>query len=56
MKKEIEEDIRKWEDLPCSCMDKINILEMTFQRPLGLANFICVSTGEHPGQEVGVGG
>ena len=26
------------------------------ERPLGLANFICLSTGEHHGQEVGVGG
>ena len=28
------------------------------ERPLGLANFICIcpSTGEHQGQEVGVGG
>jgi hypothetical protein len=26
------------------------------ERPLGLANFICPSTGEHHGQEVGVGG
>jgi hypothetical protein len=26
------------------------------ERPLGLANFICHSTGEHQGQEVGVGG
>ena len=26
------------------------------ERPLGLANFICPSTGEHQGQEVGVGG
>jgi hypothetical protein len=26
------------------------------ERPLGLANFICPSTGEHLGQEVGVGG
>ena len=25
------------------------------ERPLGLANFICPSTGEHQGQEVGVG-
>jgi hypothetical protein len=25
------------------------------KRPLGLANFICPSTGEHQGQEVGVG-
>ena len=24
--------------------------------PLGLANFICPSTGKHQGQEVGVGG
>jgi hypothetical protein len=26
------------------------------KRPLGIANFICLSTGEHQGQEVGVGG
>ena len=26
------------------------------ERPLGLANFICLSTREHQGQEVGVGG
>jgi hypothetical protein len=26
------------------------------ERPLGLANFICPSTGEHQGKEVGVGG
>jgi hypothetical protein len=26
------------------------------ERPTGLANFICLSTGEHQGQEVEVGG
>jgi hypothetical protein len=26
------------------------------ERPLGIANFICPSTGECQGQEVGVGG
>jgi hypothetical protein len=26
------------------------------ERPLGLANFICPSTGDHQGQEVGVSG
>jgi hypothetical protein len=26
------------------------------EKPIGLANFICLSTGEHQGQEVGVGG
>ena len=25
------------------------------ERPLGIANFICFSTGEHQGLEVGVG-
>jgi hypothetical protein len=25
------------------------------ERPIGCANFICLSTGEHQGQEVGVG-
>jgi hypothetical protein len=26
------------------------------ERPIGFANFICLSTGDHHGQEVGVGG
>ena len=26
------------------------------ERPLGLANLLCQSIGEHQGQEVGVGG
>ena len=26
------------------------------ERPLGIANFICPSTGEYQGQEAGVGG
>jgi hypothetical protein len=26
------------------------------EKPIGLANFICPSTGERQGQEVGVGG
>jgi hypothetical protein len=26
------------------------------ERPIGHADFICLSTGEHQGQEVGVGG
>jgi hypothetical protein len=26
------------------------------ERPIGLANFICPSTGEHQGQKGGVGG
>jgi hypothetical protein len=26
------------------------------ERPIGLANFVCPSTGEHQGQKVGVGG
>ena len=28
LKKEIEEDTRKWKDLPCSCIDRINIVKM----------------------------
>jgi hypothetical protein len=26
------------------------------ERPIGLANFICLSTGERQGQDVGMGG
>jgi hypothetical protein len=28
LKKEIEEDIRRWKDLPCSWIDRINIPKM----------------------------
>jgi hypothetical protein len=28
LKKEIKEDYRRWEDLPCSWIDKINIVKM----------------------------
>jgi len=29
LKKEIEEDLRRWKDLPCSWMGRINIVKMT---------------------------
>jgi len=29
LKKEIEEDLRSWKDLPCSWIDRINIVKMT---------------------------
>jgi hypothetical protein len=29
LKKEIEEDYRKWRDLPCSWIGRINIMKMT---------------------------
>jgi hypothetical protein len=28
LKREIKEDIRKWKDLPCLCMGRINIVKM----------------------------
>ena len=28
LKKETEEDIRKWRDLPCSCIGRINIIKV----------------------------
>jgi hypothetical protein len=28
LKKDIEEDVRRWIDLPCSCISKINIVKM----------------------------
>jgi hypothetical protein len=32
------------------------VVRLWKERPIGLANFICLSPGEHQGQEVGVGG
>jgi hypothetical protein len=29
LKREIEEDIRRWKDSPCSCISRINIVTMT---------------------------
>jgi hypothetical protein len=29
LKKEIEEDLRRWKDLPCSWIGRINIVKMT---------------------------
>jgi hypothetical protein len=29
LKKEIEEDLTRWKDLPCSCIGRINIVKMT---------------------------
>jgi hypothetical protein len=28
LKKEMEEDLRRWKDLPCSCISRINIVKM----------------------------
>ena len=28
LKKEIEEDLKKWKNLPCSCIGRINIVKM----------------------------
>jgi hypothetical protein len=29
LRKEFQEDLRRWEDLPCSWIDKINILKLS---------------------------
>jgi hypothetical protein len=34
LKKEIEEDYRKWRDLPCSWIGRINIVKMAIQSNL----------------------
>jgi hypothetical protein len=40
----------------CICINDGLVGHHWEERPLGLANFICLSTGECQGQEVGVGG
>jgi hypothetical protein len=32
MKKEIEEDLRRWKDLPCSWVDRSNIVKLAILR------------------------
>jgi hypothetical protein len=43
MKKEIEEDIRKWKDLPCSWISRINIVKMTLL-PKAIYGFNSIPT------------
>ena len=52
-RKEIEEDLRKWRDLLCSWIGRINIVKIYHwkERPIGHTNFICPSTGERQGQK-----
>ena len=40
-KKDIEEDLRKWKDLPCSCIDRINIVKMAII-PKALCKFNAI--------------
>jgi hypothetical protein len=36
LKKEIKEDLRRWKDLPCSWVDRINIIKMPiFPKAIG---------------------
>ena len=40
-----------------ACVSKDGLVGYLWkERPIGLANFICPCTGEHQGQNVGVGG
>jgi hypothetical protein len=42
---------------PAACVTKDDLVgHHGKERPIGHANFICPSTGERQGQEVGVGG
>ena len=41
LKKEIEEDTRKWKDLPCSWIDRINIIKMQIL-PIAIYRFNAI--------------
>jgi hypothetical protein len=58
-----------WDVRICENLNKLELLTLAAyvskddlfghhwkERPIGHANFICPSTGEHQGQKVGVGG
>jgi hypothetical protein len=41
--KEIEEDYRRWKDLPCSWIGRINIIKMVIQpKPINMFNAILI--------------
>jgi hypothetical protein len=42
LKKEIEEDLRRWKDLPCSWIGRINIVRMTIL-PKAIYRFSAIS-------------
>jgi hypothetical protein len=43
LKKEIEEDFRRWRDLPCSWIDRINIVKMaTLSKAIYMFNAIPI--------------
>ena len=42
LKKEIEEDTRKWQDLPCSWISRVNIIKMTVL-PKAIYKFNAIS-------------
>jgi hypothetical protein len=44
-----------WLSLPAYVAEDGLVGHYWEERPLGLANFICPRTGEHQGQEMGVG-
>ena len=43
LKKEIKENLRRWKDLPCSWIDRINIVKMTIP-PKALYRFNAIPT------------
>jgi hypothetical protein len=42
LKKEVEEDLRRWKDLPCSCIGRINIVKMALL-PIAIYRFNAIS-------------
>jgi hypothetical protein len=42
LKKDVEEDLRRWKDLPCSWIDRINIVKMAIL-PKAICRFNAIS-------------
>jgi hypothetical protein len=42
LKREIKEDIRKWRDLPCMCIGRINIVKMAILPKSMCSNAILI--------------
>jgi hypothetical protein len=47
LKKEIKEDLRKWRDLPCSCVGRINTIKWPSYQRQSTDSMLALSQSQH---------